>query len=575
MSKSLLHAVLLACGLLLSGEGRAGSDDSGSGPIRKKLINRGWGAPTVEEFRDNIKLIEASPFDGTAIRFSVKDDLGKTVPVFGAGANVPWKAEWFEPAIEILKSVDSPVRAQSFISASLAVPPASFADAFDDEGWKNVVEHFRILAWVAKQAGLKGIMLDLEAYSSTIVKYAARTHPEKSFEEYAVKVRQRGRELMTAMAGEYPDMTLFVLFLNSGQAMGKFGGDPRDNLRSPKSHYNLMPAFVNGWLDAVPPNMTIVDGMEHSYPHSTEIAFLRRVNAARNTAIAFVAEENRAKYRAQVQAGLAIYMDAFLIHGKDVHSDVYTDPPLEGSLAGRLRQCTMDALDAVDEYVWVFDEQHRFWPTTNKRVSPYYWDEFIPGAAQALKDAKDPVLRQIAGMNREFAIAEHKAKIRGIPLRNLLKDGDFLPVERKKDEAPGEGEEVWIPQSADGILERVRSGYRDPGSLQLKATSDGTWTQTIEVTPGTFYKVRVGVRQIGEGTAGMTLIWLDETGQEIKADSAASSGSPHEAWTRIESTVRAPENATALKVNFSAKGQKDDHDLAWYDNAELYRIGVN
>ena len=572
---------LAACAVLglspASAQTQGLTDDSGSGPIRKKLINRGWGAPTVEEFRDNIKLIEASPFDGTAIRFYVKDDEGKPVAIFGAGVNRPWKFEWFQPAIDILKSIQSPVVRESFISVSLAIPATQFADAFDDEGWKNIVGHFRILARVAKQAGLKGIMMDLEAYSSTVVKFSAGTQKDKTFDEYAAKVRQRGRELMTAMAEEYPDMTLFTLFLNSGFAMGAWGGDPRSSLASPKGHYGLMPAFINGWLDAIPPQMTVVDGMEHSYPHSTEIAYLRRVNAARNTGIAFVAKENRAKFRAQVQAGLAIYMDAFLIHQKDVHSDVYTDPPLEGPLVDRLRQATMSALDAVDEYVWVFDENYRFWPTSNSRVEPIYWDEFIPGASAALKEAKDPERRQIANAEREFAISEHKSGIRDIPLRNLVQDPDINSVVKKKGEPPIAVAEIdpWKAQAADGTQERVMSGQIEPGSLLLKTTKEGAWVQTVPVGAGQFYKIRTGVRQIGAGTAALRIVWLDESGKELGVNEALPASSPNEAWARIDTTVHAPANAVNLSVQLTAKNQKTDHDRIWYDNVEVYRIGVN
>jgi len=113
----------------------------------------------------------------------------------------------------------------------------------------------------------------------------------------------------------------------------------------------------------------------------------------------------------RLKAGLAISMDAFLNHQKDVHSDVYTVPQLEGPLVDRLRQATMYALDAVDEYVWVFDERYRFWPTSNSRVASIYWDEFIPGAAAALKEVKDPARRQLANAEREFAISEHKAGV--------------------------------------------------------------------------------------------------------------------------------------------------------------------
>lgn len=570
--------------------------DSGSAPVKKKLINRGWGAPSVEAFKEHQKLIEDSPFDGVAIRFNLKDDEGKNVPVFAGGMNRPWKKEWFQPQVDILKSTKSPLLAESFISTSLAVAPAEFADAFDDAGWANLVGHFRYMAWAAKQAGMKGIMLDTEAYSSTLVKFAAATQKDKTFDEYAAKVRQRGRELMQAMAEEYPDMTLFTLFLLGGNGMG-FAPDLRDNIDSPRNYYNLLPAFANGLLDAAPPTMTIVDGMEHSYPHSTEIAYLRRANASRNRALNLVAEENRQKYRAQVQAGLAIYMDAFLVNGKDVHSDVYTDPPLaEGeTLADRLKQSAIDALETVDEYVWVFDERKRFWPTDGKRTDPEYWDDYIPGAVAALKEAKDPLQRQIFRANREFDISEHKAGIRGIAMKNLVTDGDFLPVPPAPKGKPPEPAptpaaapapnakptptpppvQTWVAKSKDGTLERNNDGNRDPGSLRLKATTDGTWEQVVPVTPGTAYKARASVRQIGAGTAEVRFIWQDAEGKTLGTTTAKPLTSPNESWAKIEATLIAPPKAANLVYQLTAKGQKPERSMMWYDHVQLYRIGLN
>ncbi len=38
-------------------------------------------------------------------------------------------------------------------------------DWFDDEGWQQIVEHWRIAAWLAKQSGLKGLLFDPEPYT--------------------------------------------------------------------------------------------------------------------------------------------------------------------------------------------------------------------------------------------------------------------------------------------------------------------------------------------------------------------------------------------------------------------------
>ena len=83
---------------------------------------------------------------------------------------------------------------------------------FDDEAWAQIVEHWRIAARLANQGGLKGILFDPEAYTEPHRQFAYTSQAgwrEHTFAEYAAKARERGREIMQAVAGEYPDITIF------------------------------------------------------------------------------------------------------------------------------------------------------------------------------------------------------------------------------------------------------------------------------------------------------------------------------------------------------------------------------
>lgn len=571
VSRALLAgAALISLSSTLAGASGL-NGDSGDGPVQKKLISLGWSNPkSAEEYAAKIKEFQASPFDGISFYLVVKDGEGKPLNSWMAGNQAPWKAEWFQPEIDALKKIKSDQLKESFIAVMLAHPLTP--DAFDDAGWKNISGHFGLLAKVAKQAGLKGLIADLEAYTENIISFSSGK-TDKSFDEYAAKVRQRGGEIMEAMAKEYPDMVLFTLFLQSGGAMAAMGGDPRLILESGNSHYNLMPAFINGLLDKIPPTMTVVEGMEHSYPHATELAYLRRANAAHNSAIAYVAKDNRFKYRAQVQAGLAIYMDAYLNDRKDVHSEVYLNPPLQGTLADGLKEATATAFEAVDEYVWVYDEQYHFWPTSAAGVKPLYWDEMIPGASEALKTAKDPAYRVLNRARKEFIAGEKSAVIHGWTLPNLLKDGNFPPVDPKQAKTEPES---WTSQSSGGTVDRERIGSADPGSAHLSGTKDGAWTQTAAIKAGYIYQFRVKVREGGKGDAVISLAWLDKDGQMVGvATGVAPISSPRAGWVAAEKTILAPLNATSLAVRLGAKNQGSERDRVWYDDAGLYEISVN
>ena len=94
-------------------------------------------------------------------------------------------------------------------------------DWFDDAGWRNIVEHWRIAAWVARQSGFKGILFDPEPYAPPHAQFSYSAQPERdkhTFDEYCAKARQRGREVMEAVAEEYPDITIFCFFMNSVDA---------------------------------------------------------------------------------------------------------------------------------------------------------------------------------------------------------------------------------------------------------------------------------------------------------------------------------------------------------------------
>jgi len=561
--------------------------DSGGGPIRKKLIELGWGALTPARLLENLERVEQTPFDGLALKVIGTNDEGKAVNTFQICVNKPWKPAWFQGEIDILKKLKSTKLTDNFISVSLSVSQPDFADAFDDEGWKVITEHFRIVAWIAKKGGLKGVMLDPEGYGSTIINSRSWMHKEKGFEEYAAKVRQRGREVMAAMAREYPDMVFFTLFMNSGTALGALGGDPRDVMQR-NIPYALYPAFVNGWLDAVPPGMTIVDGFEMAYPHSDEVQYLKQVNAIRNTTLGLVAPENRLKYRGQVQAGLALYLDAFTAFPKvDAHADVFIDPPLDGMLVDRLREAACSALDAVDEYVWVYTEYYRWWPDAKKPELTRYWDEILPGTTEALLAARDPLRRSLARADKEFATSERKARARGVPLRSLVKNGDFnngatstappssIGAGNQTAKDPVTDWKMVQSENSKGAFNRGVNGYTGYGSALMEGIADGMFVQEVKVSPLSFYKVRAWVRQLGKGEASVRVGWRDSEGREVGATQTfVPKLSPNDQWRQVAGTVKSPVGAATLVLQLAVKGQPEK-DRIWFDDAEIYAIDVN
>ena len=82
----------------------------------------------------------------------------------------------------------------------------------------------------------------------------------------------------------------------------------------------------------------------------------------------------------------------------------------------RLKANVAAAVDAADEYVWIYGETASWWPTPNKRAAERTWPEALPGCEEALRWARDPIAAA------RWAIDESK---KAGALENLLVNGDF------------------------------------------------------------------------------------------------------------------------------------------------------
>jgi len=151
----------------------------------------------------------------------------------------------------------------------------------------------------------------------------------------------------------------------------------------PGHAYGLLPGFVNGWLDAAPPTLTFVDGCEQAYRYNSRLDYLTGANLVRNKCLRLVAPENRYKYRAQVQVGFGVYLDP-------PDSNRYIDPGAQTPVQ-RLAENVAAALDAADEYVWIYGEKASWFPSPHPLADKVRWPEKMPGIEQALRLAADPV----------------------------------------------------------------------------------------------------------------------------------------------------------------------------------------
>ena len=567
----------------------------------KKLIQTGHDMPTAQQLRRDLRVMEQSPFDGVVLEIATENvsEGVSSCPFREMFANTKWQRDWFRRSIADLRAIQSGRLRDNF--ANTNGNPGN-VDWFDDAGWASIVEHFRIAAWVAREGGMKGILFDAEPYVQPYRQFAYRTQPQRaqhSFHKYYARARQRGQEVMRAMASEYPDITIFTYFMNSYVVdWDPWGGPSAAGLADPRhalaAHsYGLYPAFIDGWLDAAPATVTFIDGNERAYGYTEASQFWKAAMEIKGPAQEVVSPENRAKYRAQVQVSSGIYLDA---HLGPQHRYWLGGRPEDR--AAMLERNVAAALQAADEYVWVYGEQGRWWPDPEdtapwkgRRVGTL-WIELIPGIVEALTNARDP-----EGSARQARLADVASLEHAGQLANLARNGDFgvgpnaAPASARGDSpdwvagnAPA-GWSSWQEDDSKGTVGWDPAvGCAAPGAGRLSNVNGGCLIQTHEVKPGQRHFVRVMARRTGEGLPTLSVGWKTPDGKWMGDDVLAERFRLHpevffpetsgpDEWGTLSMEVATPEGAGQMIVMPGVSSQASPRDVAWFDDICVYPLG--
>jgi hypothetical protein len=543
-----LSVVIL--GLIFSQRANAQEEAS----VRKKLIEAGWDMPNTSTLRKNIKQMEETPFDGVILTADGKDGVGKSVSTLTAFSTVPWKKEWFQGAVNDLKAVHSTQLTDNFL---LVMNLPGNVDIFDDAGWKEIANHWSIVAWIAREGHLKGICFDQEEYQHAQFGYTSQAQRDKhSFAEYQIKARQRGREIINAVASVDPNLVIFTYSMESINVAAINSSNPQRSLQ--ESSFGLYPAFINGWLDAAPPTMIFVDGAEdQGYRANSRLDFVTAANMMRNTALNLVAPEDRRKYLAQVQASFGIYLDAYI---NPSTSPWYIDP--KGlTPTQRLQANVGGAVNAANEYVWVYGEKYRWWDTQNSSVKPESWESVLPGIHNALLSITHPY--QLA--EQQIAASEKSGS-----LVNLLKNGDFsaAPTVQDGDKVPASWARWRIrPHVTFAQDDSINHGGAQGGSGRLTEASNGCFAQPVAVKAGETYIVQGWIRNIGQGVPFIRVQIKNMDDLYLYTEKPAKDG-----WQKVQIVVTAPEGAGSMWILLTAKDHTSAQDVTWFDDISVYKI---
>lgn len=510
-----------------AGAVQAAPVDNAWQPKKKKIIELSWSNPDVDYLVANVRRMEAeAPLDGITIRLygrtrqvDGKDYIPGTPTAFG---REPWQVDDFAEAVAKLKTVSFTRFTDNFLQAT--VRPGD-VDWFRDSDWDAVAGHFAILARIARETGLRGIVFDPEEYARRFWDHA-RLETDQDFATTAPVARRRGRQWGEAIFREYPDIVLFCLHLFTL-------GHPETSLTS---------AFFNGMLDVLPPTATVVEGHENGGYRAKNAADIDAARLDKDwNLLPRVAAENVPKYRLQVQLALAFYVDAIFLKDNSWHPIL--GPEADRDPAGFLRRQLTRALEVSDEYVWLWSEKCSWWPQSIRPSITQTWDDIQPGALAAVAIARQPE-------NFDFATA------------------NLLPNPQLKDNGAH-----WMFWQTGKPEVKPGRDLRADGLLQLAGVNEGCFHQNLPVEPGATYILKVTGRYEtptpGFGAAVVTYqndqgVWEHNHQQTVSLPKDKIGD-----WVTVVRVFRAPDGVATL--SFQLAGTCLGDGIAAFKEAYLAR----
>ena len=395
--------------------------------------------------------------------------------------------------------------------------------------------------------------------------------------------RRRGAQFIEALTDEFPEVVVLAFWLNSAFVeQAHEGWDIKATLS--KDGGSLLPGFVNGMLDALPPKAILVDAYEGAYYFGRPSDYTRcynQITGRGSPLLQLVAPENLPKYLTQVQCGFGFFLDP---HVNDRGAPYYFGGRGRPRLY-RLMENLRAAVEVTDEYVWLWEggaqypggRPHRWWPDPAAPGLPS-WEQGMPGITDAIRVVRDPMgaARKMVADRRAAGELNNLAVNPGFEDKEVAQthgakspDGDKAPLlpgfyTWQDDKAP-KGSYSW---------DRT-SGLRSASSVKVEGVTSGNLFQSLKVKPGDWYAVEARCLCKGEPVCSLLLRWKDGQGKwtHRKADRRfmfkSVEGSP---WDCALGAARVPNGAAHLVVSLQTKGRGAPNEACWFDNLGVYRL---
>jgi len=331
-----------------------------------------WPSPDLDQdfVRRHITLMETKPFDGVVLQATMVGQEGTARFFAWSAVNRRYSAEEFRPFVEAVHRVPFRRFRHNFLRINLNPTDRPF-DMFDDDRWEILTANVATAAAAAREAGLRGFMVDPEAYADpepgteiprfNVFDFRLR-RTSREFPAYRQQAFHRGQAVGRAAASAYPGITLIFAFGPGATCLG------RGSL--PERVYGLLGAFVDGVLVGAGGQATVVEGFELAYPYRSCDRFQWAYAYLRGPCRDLSLEPTR--YDRWLEIGFGIWLDYdsgrtcqdARVAGRACR---WFDPSLYPAEQQYLvdpeqfARAVASARAVGDGYVWIYTEEPKWW----------------------------------------------------------------------------------------------------------------------------------------------------------------------------------------------------------------------
>ena len=352
--------------------------------------------PSVEPDQDflqrHIASMDSKPFDGVVIQ-AVVPGVHESARLFTwSTLKHQYTPQEFRPVVEVLRRVPFRRFRDNFLRINVNPIDQTF-DMFDEDRWEVLASNFSLAAAAARETGLRGLMVDPEAYAEVqpgsetprfnVFDFRLR-RTTREFAAYQQMALHRGRQVGQAVVTAYPGITLMLAFGPSATCLG----------RGPLAErtYSLLGAFVDGLLAGTVGQATVIEGFELAYSYRSCDRFQKAYAALRGPCRELSLDP--ARYTQWLEIGFGLWLDYDSLttcQDPDVAGRPcrWFDPalykPEDRHLvdADQFGKAVAAARAVSDGYVWIYTTQPKWW----SEAHPF--GENVPDAyVRALEEAR-------------------------------------------------------------------------------------------------------------------------------------------------------------------------------------------